>query len=81
VLLLVEPEDAERLRPLLIESPPQQVRDLRAWLEEKVIGKAEKEVGAVGAVDPTLPSPPAEPSPTPDSGPDSESDPEPSSTA
>jgi hypothetical protein len=79
VLLLVEPSYRAALRPLLIRSGSRPVFELRAWLEEKVVGVTIHQVQAVAQVDPTSPLSQSDTAPSDDSGPASD-DTEPSST-
>jgi len=53
VLLLVHPDDRERLHPHLATGNSVDVRELRNWLQEIVVQRVALEVAAAGGVDPT----------------------------
>ncbi len=72
-LLLIDERDVDELGPLLLNGDPAEVRALRVWLEEVVLGRVQKEVEAVASVDPTLLPPPSPSSGTPASGLDGDS--------
>lgn len=71
ILLLVIEAERDSLRPLLIAGDPRDVSQLRADLEEVVLGRVKQEVQVAAGVDPTLPTPPSDSPPAEDSGPTS----------
>ena len=72
LLILVNENDREALRPALIAGDPRQVNELRTWLEQEVLGMAAQDAAVASGVDPTLPTSPPESASDPDSGGESE---------
>ena len=79
MLLLIAPGDRDIIRPMLVDGDKYQVKALREWLEENVMGEDMKLAQQVARVDPTSPPPPPPSAVNPASGPVSVSE-APSST-